>query len=548
MSTMKKTLLVSAMISAMALTSFAGGLLTNTNQSAQFVRMLSRNASTQIDAVYFNPAGLIKLEDGWHFAIHNQSIFQEKTVNSKFPLLNNGEYIGDVKAPVFPSAFAVYKMDNLAFSLGFGPNGGGGSATFERGLPSFEIPLTKVVPGLAGLGALGYNVTNYDANLYFDGSSIFWGIQAGATYKMSDMLSVYGGVRYMPSTNTYAGSIKNVQVRVNGQFVKVPEFLPQVGNSLKATATTLSNTANGLQPLITGGAGTLTMAQLQAGNVIDAATVNQLTGGLVALGVPQSQIAVMTMSQIQGTFSAGATSLNTQGNTLIATGAQLEDKNVETKQTGAGITPIVGLNFSPTDNLNIALKYEHKTKLELTNSTEVDDLGLFPDGQKTRSDVPAFLAVGVGYQPSKFLETQLSYNMYFDKGVDWGKNVREVVYNRDVKREIDKNMWELALGLQFNLSEKFAISLGGMTSNPGIADSYQSDFSYSNPSYTLAAGFQWKITEQLAFDAGFMNVFYKDAEVTFTDPDLTINSGKYNEVLGKTTMGFGFGLSYSIFR
>ena len=62
---MKRTLLVTVLIGAFALTSFAGGLLTNTNQSAQFVRMLSRNASTQIDAVYFNPAGLIKLENGW---------------------------------------------------------------------------------------------------------------------------------------------------------------------------------------------------------------------------------------------------------------------------------------------------------------------------------------------------------------------------------------------------------------------------------------------------------------------------------------------------
>ncbi len=256
----------------------------------------------------------------------------------------------------------------------------------------------------------------------------------------------------------------------------------------------------------------------------------------------------MNVATIQGTYTAYANNFNAQGNTLIATGSQLEDKNVETKQTGAGITPIIGLNFSPSDNLNIALKYELKTKLELTNSTEVDDLGLFPDGQKSRSDIPAILAVGVGYQPSKFFEAQLSYNMYFDKNVDWGKNVREIVYKRDVKREIDKNMWELALGLQLNLTDRFALSVGGLTTNPGIADNYQSDFSYSNPSYTLAAGLQWKITDGLAFDAGFMNVFYKDAEVTFSDPDLTVNNGRYNEVLGKTTMGFGFGLTYSIFR
>ncbi len=545
---MKRIFLTTILIGALALSSYSGGLLTNTNQSAQFVRMLSRNASTQIDAVYFNPAGLIKLEDGWHFSINNQSIFQEKSVVSKFPLLNDPEYIGDVQAPVFPSAFAVYKMNDLALSVGFGPVGGGGSATFERGLPSFEIPISKVVPGLAGLNALGYNVTNYDAKLYFDGSSIFWGIQAGATYRMSDMLSVYGGVRYMPSTNMYAGSIKDVQVKVNGNFVKVPQFLPQVGNTLKATATQLSGAATNLQPLINQGAGTLTLAQLQAGGVINATTAAQISGGLIAVGVPAAQVAAMNVATIQGTYTAYANNFNTQGNTLIATGNMLNDKEVDTKQTGAGITPMIGINYSPSDNLNIALKYEHKTKLELTNSTEVDDLGLFPDGQKTRSDIPAFLALGVGYQPSDFLEAQLSYNLYFDKNVDWGKNVREIVYDRDVKREINKNMWELALGLQLNLTDKFALSVGGLTTNPGINDNYQSDFSYSNPSYTLAAGFQWKITEGLAFDAGFMNVFYKDADVTFTDPALTVNNGKYNEVLGKTLMGFGFGLTYSIFR
>src|SRR6056297_3657571 len=98
---------------------FAGGLLTNTNQSAQFIRMMSRNASTGIDAVYFNPAGLIKLEDGWHFAIHNQIIFQTKPVDSNFPLLNDGKYEGEVNVPFFPTAFAVYKMEDWAFSFGF---------------------------------------------------------------------------------------------------------------------------------------------------------------------------------------------------------------------------------------------------------------------------------------------------------------------------------------------------------------------------------------------------------------------------------------------
>ncbi len=555
---MKKVFLLTAMAGVLTLTSIAGGLVTNTNQSAQFVRMLSRNASTQIDAVYFNPAGLTNLENGWHFALYNQSIFQEKKVNSGFPWLNDGEYVGKVKAPLFPTAFAVFKAEKIAVSFGFGPVGGGGSAEFDRGLPSFEIPITKLVPGLAGLAALpkpyDYKVTGYDADLYFNGSSVYYGFQLGATYKVNDVISGFAGVRYTPAKNTYEGHIKNIQVEVNDAMVVAKDWLTgtaaPVVNGLaiaaNAASTQLSNTAGTLQPLVTMGAGTSTLAQVQTAGYISSAQKAQLEGALGSLGLSPAQIAAMNVSQVQGTFTtaantykATATTLTTTSATLNATGGGLGDKKVETTQTGAGWTPIVGANLNLGDQLNIGVKYEFKTILKLTNETPVDDLGVFPDGKTTSNDIPAILGVGIGYKPVDWLEAQLSYNQYFDKGVDWGGNIRS-----NVAREIDKNGMEVALGLQFNVSDKFAVSLGGMRSKSGIADSYQSDFSYSNPAFTGALGFQWKITDQLAVDAGVMNVFYEDVTVPFTDAD----AGAYNETLGKTTLGLALGLSYSIFK
>lgn len=566
---MKKTILACMMVISWAMSSIAGGLLTNSNQSAQFVRMLSRNASTQIDAVYFNPAGLVKLENGWHFAINNQSIFQEKTVISEFPWLNDGEYVGKVKAPVFPSVFAAYKMDRLTLSLGFGPNAGGGSATFEEGLPSFEIPLTKLVPGLAGLKQLpapsNFDVKGYNADLYFDGSSVFWGIQVGATYKLNDVVSGYAGVRIMPSSNSYNGHINNIQLNVNGTMVSAPAWMtgtaaPAIsGIAAQALGASqqYSSAAGSVQQLVTAGAGSYTLAQVQAAGYITSTQQAAFTGALTQLGISSAQIAAMNMSQVQSAFSTAATTyqgtatqLNATAAGLTATAATLGDKKVETKQTGMGISPILGANFNVNDQLNVAVRYEFKTNLELTNNTPVDDLGLFPDGVKSRSDIPAVLAAGIGYKPADWLETQLSYSLYFDKGVDWGKNTRDLAIYKSIDqtkirtREIDKNYWELALGMQFNLSDKFAFSIGGMRSQPGIADSYQSDFSYSNPSTTGALGIQWKITDQLALDAGFMNTFYEDVTVSFTDP----NAGLYKETLQKTTMGFAVGLSYSIFR
>lgn len=551
---MRKLTFLAVMLLLSTLT-FGGGLLTNTNQSAQYIRMMSRNASRDIDAVYFNPAGLSFMQDGWHFAIYNQTIFQDKNVNSGFPLLNDGDYLGKVSVPAFPTAFAVYKKENWAFSLGFGPNGGGGSAEFERGLPSFEIPISKVVPGLAGLKQISpaFDVTGYDADLYFTGSSVFWGIQLGATYEINDMISVYGGVRYMPSKNVYEGSIKNIELEVGGNMTPAPAFLTQAAGVVTAGATTSYGVATSLQPIVTGGGGSYTLAQVEQAGYISSAQKSQIEGGLIRMGYTQAQVAAMPITTVQGSYTASGNQLTATAATLNGTAGQLGDKEVKTEQTGAGFTPIIGVNLNLSEDFNIGIKYEHTTYMTLTNKTDVDDLGLFPDGAESASDVPAILSIGAGYKGLEWLEAQLSYTAYFNKGVDWGMNTRDMAVWKSSNpskiraREIEKMGYELGLGLQFNLSEKFAVSVGGLMGDMGVADSYQSDFSYSNPSTTVGAGIMWKVGERLTLDAGFSDTFYKDQTVTYNgDPDLG-ESFSYKDTYGKTTFDFAIGLSYSIF-
>ena len=65
---MKKLLLILTCVLLCPYLLNAGGIVTNTNQSATWVRTMVRDASTGIDAVYFNPAGLVKLNDGFHFS------------------------------------------------------------------------------------------------------------------------------------------------------------------------------------------------------------------------------------------------------------------------------------------------------------------------------------------------------------------------------------------------------------------------------------------------------------------------------------------------
>ena len=163
---------------------FAGGLVTNSNQSAMFTRLQNRNASTGIDAVYYNPAGLTKLGDGFYASINNQTIGQTKTVGNNYPYLNGTpvDYVGKVSAPIYPGVYVAYKTGKVAFSAGFNPIGGGGGAKYDKGLPSFEMSISDLVPILKGqltplAGAIPNinNITGYQADIIFRRNlSVLW--------------------------------------------------------------------------------------------------------------------------------------------------------------------------------------------------------------------------------------------------------------------------------------------------------------------------------------------------------------------------------------
>ena len=459
-------------------TAFAGGILTNTNQSAQFVRMLSRNASIDLDAVYFNPAGLTQMKNGFYFGLHNQTIIQSKTITSEFgeqstpqiPLMYD-KYVGDVKVPVFPTAFGVYKTDDWAFSVGFGPNAGGGSAKYNHGLPSFEKQIARIVPALSGLSALGYPVTNYGVDISFEGTSVFWGIQGGATYKVNKVISVYLGARYVPAINTYNGKIANIQLGPAGGLQNAQTYLTGAAAAATAKSQATAAGAASLQQVVASPYKDKTIAEIQALGLISAEQRAKLEGGLQSIGLTAAQISAMSVTSAQSTFSATSAYLAGTASVLTAKIPSLADKSVDVEQTGAGVTPIVGVDIH-LNKLNIGLKYEHMTIIGLTNKTVVDNTGLFPDGQKTNSDIPAIIAGGADYQVTDKLKVSGSFNLYMDKNVNWGKNV----YLQD--RTIDKNYVELSLGAEYKLTDAFTLSAGYLNSNTGVSEQYQSDFSF----------------------------------------------------------------------
>ncbi|MBN2350793.1 MAG: outer membrane protein transport protein [Bacteroidales bacterium] len=543
---MKKVLLATI---AVVLTGqlFAGGIVTNTNQSAMYTRLLARDATLGLDAVYFNPAGVsLFANDGFFLSLSNQSIVQTRTITSDYRFLNESEYIGNVSAPLFPSVYAGYKMGNLAISAGFNPIGGGGGAKYKKGLPTLEYTPSDLVPALSGLGL---PVTDYSVNASFEGTSVFFGYQVNVSYKINDLLSVALGGRLVTAKETYNGYMRDIRLTVNGYTSRADDYFNVLGDQATAGAAAAAGAVTSMQPIIDLGAGVYTLAQLEGLGYIDAATVAMLEGGLVQLGVDPAGLDAAT---IQATYAAYAAALPVQAAESYAKASLLGDQEVEAEKTATGFAPIISVNFSPMEKLNIALKYEFATKLEFTNSTTKDvitgldpDSGLpvtmFPDGAKTHLDIPAQLVVGATYQVMDPLMVSAGMHYYFDKNVDW-----------DGREELlDGNSYELALGLEYALNDNLLVSCGYLYTTSGATGNYQNNMSYSLPSNSVGAGFAYKLNSKLELNIGCSYTMYQKGDKNFShdlagsgtllpvletyDKDALIGAIGLNFNFGKTT-------------
>lgn len=259
---MRKKVLLGMIVSMVSISTFAGGLLTNTNQNAVFLRNPARDAVIAIDGVYSNPAGIAFLPQGFHVSLSWQAAFQKRQITSTFPYYalgagNNGAttklFEGKSTAPVIPSIQAAYVFnDKWSISAQFAVGGGGGKCEFDEGLATFEkLVAVGLYQGVAGNTALptGSSLSGYSLTQQLTGEQYFYGIQLGGTYKLNDNISVFGGVRGVLANCSYVGAITGIK-----GDVKLPEAAG--GAVLSGAATSedyeldCSQSAFGIQPIL----------------------------------------------------------------------------------------------------------------------------------------------------------------------------------------------------------------------------------------------------------------------------------------------------------
>ncbi len=455
----------------------AGGLLTNTNQSIAFLRSLARNGAIGIDGVYSNPAGVAFLPNGLHISFNVQNVYQTRIINSGLTIpalqgtpyyqpfkLNGGdkngikEFKGEASAPIIPSFQIAKNYDKWGFQMGFGIVGGGGKATFNGGLPSFERQIA-MLPGM--LASQGFATTEpaYSVNSYMHGQQYDFGLQLGATYKINEKLAVYGGARFNYIYNKYEGNIVNISANNDGKMVNLYDYFGTKANAM----TQLAN-----------------QSKQMAEQAADPAT--------------------------KAKYEAAAKQYETAAGKLNAAKEQVADKYLDCTQYGWGITPIIGIDYK-TGRWNLAARYEFTTKFNIENKTKRDDTGQFQNGVNTPNDLPGLLSLGAQYEVLDNLRLLAGYHYYFDKDARMANNKQ---------RLLSSNTREYLAGVEWDIKPGITVSMGGQRTQYGLGDgSYLSDLSFVTSSYSFGFGAKIKVAKNAHLNIAYFFTDYEKFNKTY---------------------------------
>ena len=497
---MNKKSFLSAILLAVAGEMFAGGILTNTNQSIYFLRNPARDGAIGIDGIYSNPAGVAFLNNGFHFSFNWQSAWQTRTIDSTNPVFalgaqNGGAttktFKGEATAPVVPSIHAAYNKDRWSFQFGFAVTGGGGKCEFSDGLGSFEGAVgtigTQLASAASQLQAAGISVpsvTGYDADSYMQGRQYYFGFTLGAAYKVTDNLSVYGGLRVLYGTASYKAKIDNIKVVSGTSTYTLPGYMEAVSGGVTQT-------------------------------------LEAVVGRYMAAGLSYEQ--AMQMPAVQQLVATGQ-SLSTQAEQLAP---YYNGVNLQSDQTGLGLAPILGVDYK-VGKFNLAAKYEFRTHMSMKNKSTVKEamaieaVNQFQDGTKIREDSPALLTFGAQYSPVENVRINAGYHHFYD---------RQSVKYGNKQQLLKSGTNEYLGGIEWDPIEKLTVSGGFQITKYGNTDAYMSDMSCVVDSWSFGLGAKYQVSEKVAVQAAYFQTnyqHYKTAMVSGVMDDFT----RTNKVVG----------------
>lgn len=231
--------------------------------------------------------------------------------------------------------------------------------------------------------------------------------------------------------------------------------------------------------------------------------------------------------------------------------------DIDSERTAWGFGGQFGLNYAYDDTWNFAMRYDTKIKMEFEADAtsrkanilgQPTDLGFemfFPqyaDGTKFRRDLPAILAVGASQKITDRWTMFYGANYYFNESAKIDKDVvyTNIIDQKEKTTGIEyDNGWEISLGTEYWLNEKWAI-LGGVNyaKTGAKAESY-SDVEFALDSFLVGMGVKYRPDEDTEWVVSTSHYFYESSDGKFSEKYHSLaNDQRYDKNI--SSIGFSY--------
>ena len=174
------------------------------NMSVKWIASPARYAATdEADIVNYNPAGVVRLADGFHLNLSNQTLIRKPkhTFN-----LGAGDqtYSQDGIDPFLPNMYVAYKKNNWAVSSGVYISGGGATVNYPEGSINTALLGYKLLSGINAATGAQYRALS---DQYLKASSYYLTIPLQFAYAVNDQWSFAIGGRYILGINSTSAGV-----------------------------------------------------------------------------------------------------------------------------------------------------------------------------------------------------------------------------------------------------------------------------------------------------------------------------------------------------
>lgn len=248
---------------------------------------------------------------------------------------------------------------------------------------------------------------------------------------------------------------------------------------------------------------------------------------------------------VAGRLVHGTRKLNGNLN-LSANGLPPFTAEIDSKREAFGYGFQLGVNYKMNEKFNFAMRYDSKVKLNFKATGHEKEINLAMLGRpsigfstfypqyaidkKSRRDLPAILSLGTSYQVNDRLLVSTTGNIYFNKDAKMDTINPHSSY---------KNGWELALGSEYKLNNKYTLIGSINYAKTGATNKSYNDTEYALNSITYGTGIRYKYDDTLDITASVAYFDYNSAEGNFKEKYGVSKNQKYH----KNITAFGLSIT-----